>query len=329
MSAASLRFRYACRSLALVGACAVVVAACGDDDPAADPGTPTPTDDGGGGDDGSTGLGPDGTAPGDPGPSCGAPTSKKGFLANQSITVGAAKRTYQLFVPETYDGKRSFALVFVFHGDGGTGTGIRSSFKALEAESAGDAIVVYPDGEGKTWQINDAAGLGKDISFIDALAADLGKTHCTDPKRIFSVGFSKGAYFTNMLGCLSKTGFRAVVAHGGGGPFGVTGSGTKFDNTGKLVCPRPPVAAMQVIGQNDGLLGEARKARDHWQRVNGCTATTKAYAPSPCVEYTGCAATTPEIYCEVPGLGHDIWTVQGPPFDPVGSKVTWAFLKTK
>ena len=71
------------------------------------------------------------------------------------------------------------------------------------------------------------------------------------------------------------------------------------------MCPlSPPPAALQVIGDADGLLGDAKKARDHWQRVNACKATTKPFAPSPCVAYDGCAAERPEVYCEIPGMGH-------------------------
>jgi polyhydroxybutyrate depolymerase len=272
-----------------------------------------------GGPDGATG---DTGVPPDPSSGCGASTAKPGFRSNESIMVGAAKRSYQLFVPESYDGVKVFPLVFVLHGDGGTGTGIRNSFK-LEAESAGEAIIVYPDGEAKTWQIDGAAGVLKDVGFIDALAANLTTTHCTDKKRIFAVGFSKGAYFTNQLACLSKTGLRAVVTHAGGGPFGVTGSGTSFKN-GQLVCPAPPVAALQVQGDADGAVPvtEGIKARDHWRRVNECKTTSTAFAPSPCIAYDGCAAGRPEIYCQIPGMGHTIWPENG-------TKVTWAFLKGK
>lgn len=261
----------------------------------------------------------DASTPPDPGVTCGAADSKPG-AGSKTITVAGSKRTYELFVPDTYDQKKTFPLIFVFHGDGGTGADMRSSLR-LEAEAAGQAIFVYPDGEGQTWNIDDATGLGQDIAFIDALAASLAKTHCTDTKRVFSVGFSKGAYFTNMLACLGKTKLRAVVAHSGGGPFGLDGSGTDWDAKGNLICPSAPVAAMQIIGSNDGLLGDAKQARDYWQRVNSCKRTTKPFDTNPCVTYDGCAADRPEIYCEIPGMGHSIWQS--------ATKVTWAFLKSK
>lgn len=127
--------------------------------------------------------------------------------------------------------------MFVFHGDGVNGAGIRSSFK-LEAASTEGAIFVYPDGLAR-----------------------------------------RGASTTR------------------------------------------PTAALQVIGQSDDLLNEGKKARDHWKRVKHCRATTSAYAPSPCLSYDGCDADRPEVYCEIPGLGHAIWDK--------GAQVAWEFIASK
>ena len=307
---------------ALLSLGALVLAACGGDDPGGgagpgdlDGGTPV---DGAPTTDSAVNPPPDGG-----GPACGNPNVKKGFVGSQTLTVGTSKRTYQLYVPDAYDGTKTYPLVFVFHGDGGTGAGIRGSFD-LEKESGGGAIFVYPDGQNQTWVIDDATGLKADVAFIDGIAADLGKSLCTDKQRVFAVGFSKGAYFTNMLACLNKSNMRAVVSHAGGGPFGLDGSGTTFDNNGNLKCPAPPVAALQVQGESDGSvpLSEGSKARDYWRRNNACKTTSTAYAPSPCIAYDGCAADRPEVWCQIPGMGHTIWPQNG-------TKVTWAFLKTK
>lgn len=253
-------------------------------------------------------------------PTCGGVVNGKGFLGSQSFTFDGSKRTYELYVPDAYDGHTTYPLVFVFHGDGGSGAGIRTAFD-LENTSGGGAIFVYPDGEGATWQIADTSGLKADVGFIDALATDLAKSYCVDTKRISAVGFSKGAYFANQLACLSTSHLRAVVTHAGGGPFGVAGTGTSYDATGTLRCPAPPVAALQVQGTSDGSvdLTEGQKAREHWRSVNGCTASTAPYAPEPCIAYTGCAAERPEVWCQIAGMGHTIWPKNG-------SSVTWAFL---
>lgn len=298
---------------------AVVLSACGDSDPGGD--APADPDGGSSSETGTTGVPIEGGTP-EPTAGCGAAGVKTGFVGSQSLTVGGGKRTYELFVPPSYDGKKTFPLTFVFHGDGGTGAGIRGSFK-LEAASEGGSILVYPDGENKTWVIDQSAGLKADVAFIDAIAADLAKSHCTDAKRVFAVGFSKGAYFTNMLACLTTTKMRAVVSHSGGGPFGLDGSGTTFDNKGNLVCPAAPVAALQIQGSSDNTVpvSEGLKARDYWRATNACQTATKPYEPNPCVTYDGCNADRPEVWCQVPGLGHAIWDK--------APAVTWAFFKTK
>ncbi len=243
-------------------------------------------------------------------------TGASGFQSKLKLTSGGESRTYDLFAPDSPVGRGTLPLVFVFHGDGDTGAGIRNRFK-LEAASAQGAVFVYPDGVDKSWRFDDAAGLAKDVAFIDQLAGEVRAAYGTDASRTFAVGFSRGAYFANMLACFSTSPLRGVVAHGGGGPFGVEGSGTTFPD-GELRCPQPPVRAMQIVGQNDDLLSEGRKARDHWQRVNACNATTSSYAPSPCVAFDGCSNGLSEIYCEIPDLGHAIWDK--------GSQTTWSFI---
>jgi polyhydroxybutyrate depolymerase len=228
--------------------------------------------------------------------------------------VGGAARTYALYVPAGYDGTRAYPIVFAFHGDGGTGASLRAGFK-LEQASAGEAIFVYPDGTGKTWHIDTLAEMTPDIAFIDAITDSLFTTYCVDSARIFATGMSRGAYFVNQLACRSRTAFRAVATHAGGGPFGVADS--EWDGQGNLTCPAT-LSALQVQGLADTVVppSEGMKPRAFWRGKNACAATTSAYGTSPCVAYDGCAR--PEVWCAIPGLGHALWSN--------ASKVTWEFF---
>jgi poly(3-hydroxybutyrate) depolymerase len=76
---------------------------------------------------------------------------------------------------------------------------------------------------------------------------------------------------------------------------------------------------MQLIGGNDDV-AEAQKARDYWLQANRCGSSTAAFDPSPCVAYTGCNAARPEVYCEIPGIGHEIWSN--------APKAIWGFLSS-
>jgi len=228
--------------------------------------------------------------------------------------VGSTTRTYELYVPAGYDGTRAYPIVFAFHGDGGTGAGIRGSFH-LETTSGGEAIFVYPDGTGKTWHIDTLAEMMPDIGFVDAITDSLTTIYCVDSARIFATGMSRGAYFVNQLACRSRTAFRAVATHAGGGPFGVADS--EWDGQGNLACSAT-LSALQVQGLSDTVVppSEGRKPRDFWRARNGCAATTSAYGTSPCVAYDGCAR--PEVWCAIPGLGHALWSN--------ASQVTWDFF---
>jgi polyhydroxybutyrate depolymerase len=258
---------------------------------------------------------------GHPQGACGAAGVRPGYVATQSFTVLGKKRTYGLTVPDGYDSKRVYPLVFVLHGDGGNGAGIRNTFR-LEAESKSGAIFVYPDGTDQTWHLDEAGALKQDIAFVDGVVADLSSRLCVDKTRVSAVGFSRGAYFANMLACLSKSKLRSVVAHSGGGPYGVDGVGTQWDANGEVVCPAAPVAAMQIIGTADDLFGDAKKARDYWRRKNDCKATSSAFAPSPCVTFDGCSTGRAEVYCEIPNMGHAYWSAGA-------TRATWAFISTK
>lgn len=267
----------------------------------------------------SSGASSSGDPPIDPTPGCGVPQPKVGFLGSQTITVAGVTRTYELTLPKTYDGKRAYPLVLVFHGDGGDGAGIRSSFD-LEAESGDGAIVAYPDGEGASWKLDDVSSATSDIAFVDALIASLEKTYCVEGARVLLTGYSSGAYFVNQAACRTKSKIRGIVTFAGGGPYGVDAA--EFDAQGDLQCPAPPVPALQVHGQDDFSVAvtEGHKSRDHWRRVNECQSSTTATDPSPCVAYDGCKR--PEVWCLVPGLGHTIWG------GGMGEKVTWGFFRS-
>lgn len=253
----------------------------------------------------------------------GAGGATKGYLGKRELTVtgvkdaGYARRTYNLFVPDQHDGDLLFPLVFVLHGNGGDGAGMRRTLD-LESASGGNAIVVYPDGFGG-WDLESAADQNDDITFVKALVEAVSKTYCVDTTRIFATGYSNGGYFANQLGCkVGASLFRGIASHSGGGPFG---QNDEYDAQGNLVCPGKPVAALISHGADDTnvQLSEGQQSRDEWKRVNGCKDATKSFAPSPCVQFEGCAADRPVVYCEVPGLGHVVWPDSG-------AKATWRFL---
>lgn len=224
----------------------------------------------------------------------------------------ASGRTFSRFTAANYDPKKAHALVFVFHGDGGTGASARAALN-MEALAGDDAIFIYPDGTGKTWDLDKLEGQSADLAFVDALITEHSTNYCVNPKRIFSSGFSRGGYMANHVACRMGNVIRGVAAHAGGGPY----SG-KYDNQGNLVCNGGPVAAAIFNGLSDGSVAPAEgdKTVKYYARAATCAATSKPYDPSPCVTFDGCGQ--PLVQCKIPGLGHQVWNQ--------GAKTSWDFF---
>ncbi|MBN9165289.1 MAG: hypothetical protein BGO98_19980 [Myxococcales bacterium 68-20] len=251
---------------------------------------------------------------------CGNADAPKGVLANQTVTVRNNKRTYQAVVPDAHDGKTLLPIVFMFHGSGGDGAGLRSAYD-LESEAQGQAIFVYPDADraSGTWDLERGAENNRDILTFDAILETLSSSHCVDRKRVFATGYSAGGYFSNQLACRRGSVLRAIASHAGGGPFG---QNVEYGDDGKLRCPERPIAALIAHGTDDTTvkLEEAQQSREHWRRVNACASGGGTPRdPAPCVSLAACAEDRPVVYCEIPGLGHSVWPEKG-------AKVTWDFF---
>lgn len=245
------------------------------------------------------------TLPGDP----GAPT---GFFPYVEVESSGVTRTYSLFVPPSYDPARAYPLVFVFHGDGGTGAGVREALP-LEAKANGAAIFVYPDAtpqSGRHWSFEFSVFLNPDMRLVIDIIAELTGVYNLDPARRFATGVSSGAIFVNVLNCtLGTSYFRAIAPHSGSGP--ASEFGEDYDQDGHFTgCQAPAAPAIVIHGANDDepgvSLAEGDYTRRQWAWRNGCDDTTSNVAPSPCVEHDNCAA-GPVDWCVIPGVGHWIW----------------------
>ena len=257
---------------------------------------------------------------------CGKTGAPSGLQSSQSIQVDGAKRTYELFVGSAHDGKTPLPLVFILHGGGGTGAGVRKSFD-IESVANGKAIFVYPDATNKypnSWDLDDNADKNPDIKLFDALRASIASSYCVDSQRVFAWGSSAGAYFANQLACRRGGELRAIAANSGGAPYGGDDKTDKYDDSGNLICPESPTAALIIHGTSDGTVdvSEGKAALAWWRKANGCAAGDGTdYDPSPCKALAGCNAARPVVGCFIPGMGHTIWPEHG-------TDVTWKFFSS-
>jgi poly(3-hydroxybutyrate) depolymerase len=206
------------------------------------------------------------------------------------MTAFGLERGYYLSVPSTYDAAVPNRLVFGYHGSNYTGIMMRQYLDLERAPLVMGTVFVYPDGlplEGQpdhiAWEL-DADG--RDIAYFDELLQKLQSEYCIDPERIFVNGQSFGGLMTNAVGCLRGNVVRAIAVVAGSGP------------RGSASC-QGQVAAWLTHGMDDDSVsftsGEA--SRDHWVEANHCTTMTLPGMPAACLNYQGCDAGHPVIWC--------------------------------
>ena len=207
----------------------------------------------------------------------------------QTMTAAGLERGYYLSVPQTYDASVPNRLVFGYHGSNYTGIMMRQYLDLERAPLVAGTVFVYPDGlpledqpDHIAWEL---AANSRDMVFFDELLAKLQSEYCIDPERIFVNGQSYGGLMTNALGCFKGDVIRAIAVVAGSGPRGSSCQGQ--------------VAAWLTHGMDDDSVsfssGEA--SRDHWALANHCTMTTVPGTPEQCLNYQGCDAGYPVIWC--------------------------------
>ncbi|MBV1862068.1 MAG: hypothetical protein KUG77_26845 [Nannocystaceae bacterium] len=207
-------------------------------------------------------------------------------------------RRYVLRLPENYDSERAYPLIFALHGNGGNpdywdqvggDLDIRTAF-------ASEAILVIPEAINNAWRDYKAepstwpALMDLELAAFDAMYESVSGDLCVDPDNVFSMGFSGGGSFSGVLGC-RRDYIRGIA---------VGGSVIYFDEDDCVATP----AAWVTIG--DGELTDGREAyRDFFRDRAGCEPESAPIEPEGCVEYEGCGAESPVVFCGHPA-GH-IW----------------------
>jgi poly(3-hydroxybutyrate) depolymerase len=141
---------------------------------------------------------------------------------SRTMTVNGKNRRWILRLPNNYDNKKPYRLIFGVHWrdadyqavDGGS-----APYYGLRALANNTAIFVAPDGLNKGW----ANSGGEDVTFFDNLIKTLSDDLCINEKLIFSLGFSYGGAMSYSLGCSRPNVFRAVAAFSGAQLSGCSG----------------------------------------------------------------------------------------------------------
>jgi polyhydroxybutyrate depolymerase len=249
-------------------------------------------------------------------PGCGKVPGHGGAFVGQHVTAAGKDRTYALVLPDAYQPSTVYPVIFVLHGHGTNGAGVRAQMD-LERSAAGHAVFLYPDGIGGGWDLDSPTAKNGDVALFDLLLFTVNNTLCVDMNRVFITGFSNGAYMANQLACRRGDRVRAIATHSGGGPY--ENVGATYDEGGHLICAGKPVAAMVLHGESDTTVAptEGQNSINHWTFWNKCgSATAPLPSPKGCVAQQGCRQSV--VVCKVPGLGHSVW--------PESKGAIWSFF---
>jgi len=217
---------------------------------------------------------------------------------NINVTTGLAAtyvaqysaRNYYVWLPTNYDPTRPYTTVFLGPGCGGNG----ESVLPMQNASTTNAILVGLSPVGQCFMTSAADS--PEIAFFDAALSKVESTFCVDKSHVYIAGFSSGSWLSNLIGCARAGIVRAQGNATGGLPPVPTCTG--------------PIAAMLAHDEGDPAnnISGGEAARDRILKQNGCSLTeTMPYdagRPSMCVQYQGCPAAYPVVWCPTTGQGH-------------------------
>lgn len=222
-----------------------------------------------------------------PTPSAGCGKATWPATGTKKMTSAGLNRDYTISIPDNYDPKKPYKLVFGMHWmDGNMGAVNAANWWQLKPLDTDKSIIwVAPQGYTDQMPWRTGANDNKDHVFFEELQAKMKSDFCIDTSRVFSIGFSFGAMFTNSLAQTHQKLLRGVVV------FATADYNIYFPkNTGE------PLAYMGMVGLSDELCAPAtgRSSRDRFVKNNKCTVpatvkeTTKGSGKHEIHDYQGC-----------------------------------------
>lgn len=139
----------------------------------------------------------------------------------QRLVHGGAARSYDLYVPSSYDSETATPLVLVLHGRSSSGTRMAKITGFNERAEAFGFIVAYPEGLDKAWNyVHEIPGYRpgpNDSEFLLQVVSILTNQYNVDARRIYVTGISNGGFMAQRLACYAPekfAGFASVAAGG-------------------------------------------------------------------------------------------------------------------
>jgi poly(3-hydroxybutyrate) depolymerase len=231
-----------------------------------------------------------------------------------SFQVTGKARSCTIHVPS---GINKPAVVFFFHGAGGSGANFENDTKADVVADREKFIAAYPSGISGNWNYNDGSD---DFKFILALIDTLDTRYHIDRNRLYVTGFSMGGGMTFALACKYSDVFAAAAP--------VSAAGT-------ACTPKRKIPLLLTFGTNDmNPAATYMAAVNRWVGLDGCPSTPEIIRPYPAsnaqskvtrLVYKPCADGAVVMADSIQGGGHE-WPTDAKT-KVNNSEEVWAFFK--
>lgn len=233
-----------------------------------------------------------------------------------------AERPFTVQVPTASSPTTPAPLLVLLHGYGASGAVQDAYLKLTPAAEKAGMLYVHLDGtkngmDKRFWNATNACcdfGSPKvdDTAYIEAVIADVKSRHAVDPKRVFLIGHSNGAFMSFRMACDRADEIAAIVSLEGA---------TWLDPS--QCSPSEPVAVLAVHGTADTTIkyeGGNTGIADYpsaattvktWAKYDGCAAAVDTPAPRAIVKDLP-PATVLARSTGCKGSGHvELWTQPG------------------
>lgn len=178
-------------------------------------------------------------------------------------------RTYNLGLPDGWDGVSPLPVLLHFHGWGRQGEVPLASPRTGRAAAEAGVLLVAPDGLGRSWDFRRPGSA--DIAFADAVLDDVAARYPTRGEPLIVSGYSWGALMAARFACGTGRRIDALLLVAGALPPGTP-------------CANPPARVSHVHGTDDTVLafpygpgGDETRAVALWREVMGCGAKARRF----------------------------------------------------
>lgn len=231
------------------------------------------------------------------------------------LTSSGEERSYQIYVPKTYNPKTPTPLVITLHGYSSNPADAIYSSRWNRLADAEGLIAVYPLGTGSPtyWHIFDYAYGGRssqtDVQFFSDLIDQLEEKYNIDPARIYVNGISMGGGMSFVLACNLSERIAAVGSVSGAYSYPLAECN-----------PQKPVPLIAFHGTEDDIVPYEGIVNNSYGLTyppvpdfisayadqNHCNETINVPQEGEIssVSYTGCAQNADVVFYTIHGGGH-------------------------